>query len=287
MQRILKYAPRSLAYCLAILFAGIFIIPFLWMILGSFKPDWDIMSIPPGFLPKEWILANYPALFLRLPFVQLYLNSIFVTTAIVLAQMTTSGIVGFVLCKYDFPGKNVFFLFILSTMMVPFFVLLVPLFQLIVNLHWVDSFKGLILPSLFNSFGIFLLKQFSSSIPDELLDAARIDGASEPRIFTTVAIPLLAPALAALGIFVFIGQWSSYLWPLIVITRSDLRTLPLGLALLNFTAQGNMPTNVPGASAYGLLMAGNTLAIVPVLVLFFILQRRITEGITFTGMGGH
>jgi multiple sugar transport system permease protein len=285
--RIAKYAPRYFAYIIAILLSGLFIVPFLWMILGSFKPDWDIMSIPPRLLPQAWTIANYPALFSRLPIIKLYLNSIFVTGCIVFIQVATSAILGFVLSKYVFPGRDIFFVFVLSTMMVPFFVLMVPLFRLVVQLGWADSYKGLIFTSILNSFGIFLLRQFSNSIPDELLDAARIDGANEPYIFTKIALPLLSPALSALAIFVFIGQWSSYLWPLIVITKSDLRTLPLGLALLNFTAQGNMAVKVAGASAYGVLLAGNVLAVVPVLIAFFILQRRITEGITLTGMGGH
>ncbi|MGD8750881.1 MAG: carbohydrate ABC transporter permease, partial [Anaerolineales bacterium] len=152
---------------------------------------------------------------------------------------------------------------------------------------WGDSFAGLIYPALFNSFGIFLLRQFSTSIPDELLDAARIDGASEPYIFVRIALPLLAPAISALAIFVFIAQWGSYLWPLIVITKSDLRTLPLGLALLNHTTQASVPLKIPGASAFGILLAGNVLAVIPVLIVFFFLQRRITEGIALTGMGGH
>jgi multiple sugar transport system permease protein len=285
--RIAKYTPRYIAYLIAIILSGIFIIPFIWMIFGSFKPDWDIMSIPPRLFPQAWTIANYPALFSRLPMIRLYLNSIFVTASIVLIQVTTSAILGFVLSKYVFPGRDIFFVFVLSTMMVPFFVLMVPLFRLVVQLGWADSYKGLIFTSILNSFGIFLLRQFSNSIPDELLDAARIDGASEPYIFTKIALPLLSPALSALAIFVFIGQWSSYLWPLIVITKSDLRTLPLGLALLNFTAQGNMAVKTVGASAYGVLLAGNVLAVVPVLIVFFILQRRITEGITLTGMGGH
>ncbi|MGD2156138.1 MAG: carbohydrate ABC transporter permease [Anaerolineales bacterium] len=198
--------------------------------------------------------------------------------------MTTSGIVGYILCKYDFPGKNAFFLFILATMMVPFFVFMVPLFQLIVQFGWYNSFKGLIFPGLFNSFGIFLLKQFSAAIPDELLDAARIDGASELRIFLRIALPILSPALATLAIFVSISSWGSYLWPLIVLTDHELQTLPLGLALLQLdSGQGGRG----GVSFFGQMLAGNVLAVIPVLIVFFIFQRRITEGIALTGLGGH
>jgi multiple sugar transport system permease protein len=163
-------------------------------------------------------------------------------------------------------------------MMVPFFVTLIPVFFIVRQLGWINTYQGLIVPGIISAYGIFLMRQFISTLPDELLDAARIDGASEPRIFASILLPLVTPALATLGTFTFIGSWNSFLWPLLIATDRDLHTLPLGLnALRTFAAE---------ARNLDLLMAGTTLSVLPALILFIFLQRYFVRGIALTGVKG-
>ena len=277
---------KALAYIVATVGAVVFLFPFLWMVAGSFKAEWEMNLYPPSLFPQQPTLMNYPTLFERFPMLRLYANSLFVTAVTVIAQVITSGATGYVFCKFDFPGKRLIFVLVLSTMMVPFFVTMVPLFVMVAGWGWVDRYLALIVPALYSSFGIFLIQQYANTIPDELLDAARIDGASEARIFAQVAFPILGPALGALGIFTFLGSWGSYMWPLAVITKPDRRTLPLALATL-VALEETSGGYRPDVSRTGVLLAGNTVAVVPVLLVFFRLQRYITEGVALTGLGGH
>ncbi len=280
-------AVQLLSYLLLTLAAGWVVFPFLWGLLGAFKPGHQILRIPPTLLADEWTLQNFRALTKVFPIARIYANSLFVSTAATGAQIITSATTGYALARFDFPGRQTLFLLILSTMMVPFFVVLVPLFVMVVRWGWLDTYHALIVPVLFTPFGIFLLRQFSMTIPNELLDAARIDGANELRIFVQIAMPILTPAMGALGIFAFTGVWGDFLWPLFVINTGDLRTLPVALSTLVTINPRGMGAAGAGTHQLGILMAGDLIVVTPVLVVFFIFQRYITRGVALTGMGGH
>ena len=280
-------AGRILSYILLTLAAGAVVFPFMWGVLGAFKPGHQILRIPPTLIADEWTLQNFRALTKTFPIARIYANSLFVATAATSAQIMTSAMTGYALARFDFPGRQALFLLILSTMMVPFFVVLVPLFVMVVSWGWLDTYRALIVPALFTPFGIFLLRQFSLTIPDELLDAARIDGANELRIFVQIAMPILAPSMGALGIFAFTGVWGDFLWPLFVINAGDLRTLPVALSTLVSVNPRGMGAAGTGTHKLGILMAGDLVVVAPVLVVFFIFQRYITQGVALTGMGGH
>lgn len=252
--------------------------PFVWMIVSSLKTPAEMISVPITWVPAEPQWQNYTDIWQVTPLGRMYVNSIIVTVLITIGVLFTSSIGGFALSKYKFRGREWLFIAILSTMMIPFFVLLIPLFFIIREFGWTNSYLGLILPHIGNAFGIFLMRQFTSGIPDEMLQAARIDGASEWRIYWSLIIPLQKNALAALGIFVFVYNWDSFLWPLVVVNETTMSTLPLGLNMLRnaYNAQQNM----------NLLMTGSTVAVIPSLIVFVMLQRYFVKGITMTGMKG-
>jgi multiple sugar transport system permease protein len=207
------------------------------------------------------------------PLGRFYLNSIIVSFSIVGMVLFTSTLAGFVFAKYQFFGKNLWFTMILATMMIPFQVTMIPLYLLLVKLGITDSLLGLVVPGATSAFGIFLMRQFVESIPTELIDAARIDGASEFGIYTRIIMPQMGAALATLGIFQFMGTWNDYLWPLIVITTTERRTLPIMLTWYN-SQHGARPD---------LTMAASVMVILPILVVYFIFQRWIVRGIALTG----
>lgn len=252
--------------------------PFVWMIVSSLKTPAEMISVPITWVPAEPQWQNYTDIWQVTPLGRMYVNSIIVTVLITIGVLFTSSMGGFALSKYKFRGREWLFIAILSTMMIPFFVLLIPLFFIIREFGWTNSYLGLILPHIGNAFGIFLMRQFTSGIPDEMLQAARIDGASEWRIYWSLIIPLQKNALAALGIFVFVYNWDSFLWPLVVVNETTMSTLPLGLNMLRnaYNAQQNM----------NLLMTGSTVAVIPSLIVFVMLQRYFVKGITMTGMKG-
>jgi multiple sugar transport system permease protein len=267
-----------LKYFILIVGAFLMVFPFFWMIDASFMTSSEIQSRPPVWFPADPQVENFPALMDAMPFGRLYLNSLIVTTFTVLGVLITSSLAGFAFAKYEFPGRDILFYIILATMMIPFFVTLIPVFYIVRQLGWIDRYQGLILPSITSAYGIFLMRQFIVSIPDELLDAARIDGAQEPLIYWQIILPLTRPALATLGTFVFIGSWNAFLWPLLIITSRDLFTVPLGLNTLRIYASEQRNLN--------LLMAGTMLSVVPTLILFIALQRYFIQGIALTGLKG-
>jgi len=267
-----------LKYSLLLGGALMMLFPFAWMGDSSFMTTSEIQRRPPPLLPEQAQVQNFSDLMGVLPFGRLYLNSAIVTVSVVLGVLFTSSVAGFAFAKYQFPGRELLFYLILATMMIPFFVTLIPVFFIVRQLSWIDSYQGLILPSITSAYGIFLMRQFIMSIPDELIDAARIDGAPELVIYWKVVIPLIRPALATLGTFVFIGSWNAFLWPLLVINSRDLYTVPLGL--------NNLRTFAAEARNLNLLMAGTVLSVVPTLILFLFLQRYFIQGITLTGIKG-
>jgi multiple sugar transport system permease protein len=249
--------------------------PFIWMALSSVKSEVEIRRVPPTWWPEAPTLDNFRDLFSRLDFPQFFTTSTVVAVAVTLGNLVFCSMLGYALAKFDFAGKTMLFRIVLGTLMIPGMVTLVPLFVLVANMGLVNTYAGLILPFLAAPFGVFLMRQFFFAIPDELIDAARIDGASETRIFLQVVLPLAKPALATLGIITFLGSWNNFLWPLVVATTEDKYTLPVALALYS-TGQNQ--------TDYGLLLAGAVVVVVPVLVVFLILQRHIVQGVAMTGI---
>ncbi|SNS66529.1 multiple sugar transport system permease protein [Asanoa hainanensis] len=261
----------------AILTVGLVVVvgPFVWMALSSLKPEGEIRSVPPTWLPEHWTLDNFRDLFSRLDFPLFFFNSAFVAVAVTLGNLLFCSLVGYALAKLRYPGKKVLFLAVLGMLMVPGMVTFVPQFVLVSNMGLTNSYAGLILPFLVGPFGVFLMRQFLQSIPDDLIEAARVDGAGEFRIFFRVVLPLCRPALATLGILTFLASWNNFLWPLVVASTEDKYTLPVALALYSI---GQNRTD------FGLLLAGAVVVVVPVLIVFLLLQRHFMRGIATTGL---
>jgi multiple sugar transport system permease protein len=251
--------------------------PFLWMIASSVKTSAELHHVPPTWIPQSFTLDNYATIFTKLNFPQYFLNSVVVAAVVVGANLLFCSMIGYALAKLRFPGKNAMFLLVLATLMVPQTVYLVPLFVLMSNLNLVNSLPGIFLPFAAQAFGVFLMRQFIQSIPDELLEAARIDGAGEFAIFWKVVLPLLGAPLATLGILTFLGSWNNFLWPLIIATSDQMYTLPVAVGVFSIGQN---------AIDYGLLMAGSVVLIAPVLTLFLLLQRFVQQGIATTGLKG-
>lgn len=260
-----------------LLFAGLAVVvgPFVWMLLSSFKPEGEIRANPPTLLPEDPTLANYGTLFDRLDFPTYFTNSVVVAVVTTVGNLLFCSAAGYALAKLPFPGRRLLFGAVLGTLMVPSIVTLVPLFVLSSNLGLVNTLAGLILPYLAQAFGVFLMRQFIQSIPNDLLEAARIDGASELRVYWQVVLPLCRPALATLGILTFLASWNNFLWPLVAATEESTYTLPVALALY---AIGQNRTE------YDLLLAGSVVVVLPVLVVFVLLQRHFVRGIATTGL---
>ena len=261
----------------AVLLVGLFlvVIPFIWMLVSSFKPEAEVRAVPPTWWPETLTLDNYDRLFTQLDFPTYFMNSVIVALAVTIGNIVFCSMLGYALAKLSFPGKRLMFMIVLGTLMVPGVVTFVPLFVLTTKMGLSNTLIGMILPFLAAPFGVFLMRQYISALPDELIQAARIDGAGELRIFASVILPLCGPALATLGILTFLGSWNNFLWPLVVAQTEDKYTLPVALALY---AVGQ------NATQYGLLLAGSVVVVVPVLVLFLFLQRHIMQGIAMTGI---
>jgi multiple sugar transport system permease protein len=252
------------------------VIPFLWMLSTSLKSDQQAYIFPPIWVPKPLVWANYSTVWEALPFDRFMLNSMIVSIAVTAGQLLTCSMGAFAFARLHFPYRDRLFVLYLATMMIPFQVTMIPVFILVKYMHWLDTYQGLIIPMIFSAYGTFLLRQFFRTIPDELEDAAKIDGCGYFRIYWEIMLPLCKPALATLGIFVFMWSWNNFLWPLMIVNSLEMDTLPIGLSY--FLGQYTIYWN--------LLMAGTTIALVPVLVAFFAAQRYFVEGITLTGLKG-
>jgi multiple sugar transport system permease protein len=252
------------------------ILPFLWMVLSSFKSLQEFYSF--DFWPKSWSLSAYQDIFQQTGYTRWYLNSAIVGVVVTASELFFASLVGYVLAKYRFRGNKSIFILILTTLMIPTELLVIPWYVMSSQFGWADTFWGIMFPGMIDAFGVFLMRQFMLGIPDDLLDAARIDGMSEFRIFLQVALPQVKSALSALGILSFLGNWNAYLWPVIVISTESMRTLPVGMSLFSTADAGGVQWN--------LIMAMSTLAVIPIVLIYFIFQRRIVEGITLTGVKG-
>jgi multiple sugar transport system permease protein len=247
--------------------------PFLWMLLSSVKPEGEIRQAT--WWPQTWTLDNYRNLFERLDYPQAFTNSLIVAVLVTAGNLIFCSLLGYALAKIQFPGRRLVFVLVLGTLMVPGMVTFVPQFVLVSNMGLTNSYAGLVLPFLAGPFGVFLMRQFMLSIPTDLIEAARVDGAGEVRIFWRVVLPLCRPALATLGILTFVASWNNFLWPLVVATTEDRYTLPVALALYSI-GQNRIE--------FGLLLAGAVVVVLPLLVVFLVLQRQFLRGIATTGL---
>ncbi len=258
--------------------AAVMMLPFGWMVLSSLMSAREVMARPIDWFPTPPRFGNYGELAEAIPLARMYVNSAAVTVAVTVGVLLTSSAAGYGFAKFRFPGRDLIFLLVLATLMIPFFVVLIPIFYVVSKLGWVDSYAGLIVPNLVTAFGVFLMRQYMLSLPDELLDAARVDGESEVGIYWRIVLPLSTPALGALGILAFVFHWNSFLWPLVVGRSEEMWTIPVGLNSLRVYASSPEVIN--------LQMAGAALAIVPVAIVFLVLQRYFVQGIALTGIKG-
>jgi multiple sugar transport system permease protein len=250
------------------------LLPFAWMVATSFKPEGDVFGYPLRLQPTHPTLANYTAIWHELPFARLVINSIIFAGGVTVASVFFDSLAAYALARLRFPGRTLAFYLVLATLMVPFQVTLIPLFELVFHLHWLNTYQGLVVPRATSAFGIFLLRQFFISVPRELDEAARIDGASEWHIYRRIMLPLAKPALATLAIFYFMNNWNDFLWPLVIATGTDHENLPAGLTL--FSGQYVIQ--------HGVLMAGAVISLLPLAVAFVLAQRYFVRGIATTGI---
>jgi multiple sugar transport system permease protein len=269
-------AARALRYGVLTVLGVTMLAPFGWMLATSFKPAADVFASPPKWIPHPFTLDAYRHVFTLLAFPRYLLNSVVVTLAVVLLNTVFDTTAGYAFAKLRFPGRDALFFALLVTLMIPHQVNLIPLYRLMVALHrlsphlGVDTYFGLIAPSAVQVFGVFLMRQYLRSIPDSVLESARLDGASELRIVWSIVFPMARAGIATLAIFTFLAAWNDFLWPLIVTNSDRMRTLPVGLALLGRRKTVDWPET----------MAGSVLTILPMLLVFAVLQRRFVEGLT-------
>lgn len=248
------------------------VVPFLFMASTSFTESFTMMTYPPTLLPDNPSLKNYAEIIFTFQdglFARWFFNTVLASTAITIGSLLINTLAGYIFAKKEFYGRDIVFALVLSTMMVPRAVTLIPAFQIVNGLHLFNTYWALIIPGLSTAFGVFMMRQFISSLPTELIEVAKIDGASELRIFWSIIIPLSKPAMAALGIFTLINTWNDFLWPLVVLRTNTMRTLVVGLA----TVQSEFNIN------YGLVMAGSVLTVLPLLVLYILFQPYFVEGL--------
>lgn len=265
---------RWLTYGLLIVMLCITLIPLLWMLSASFMPAGEANLYPPRLWPDRFTLEHYETLFTRLNLARYLLNSTLLALAVTLISLLINSMAGYAFAKLRFPGRGPIFRGLLAALVIPAQVSMLPLFLMLKQLGLINTYWGVIIPGMASIFGIFLIRQYALSIPDSLLDAARIDGASEFRIYWSVILPLCKPILVTLAIFTFMGTWNDFMWPLIVLTDHEMYTLPVALA--NLLGEHVQDTE--------LMMAGSVLTILPVMLVFIVLQRQYIEGIMIGGI---
>jgi multiple sugar transport system permease protein len=267
--------PSWLLY--AVLGVGLLVmsLPFVWMVVSSIKPEAEVRRVPPTWLPETVTSENYQTLLDRLSFPTYFVNSTVVAVVVTLGNLVFCSMLGYALAKLDFRGKKVVFALVLGTLMVPGIAVIVPLFVLVTNLGLANTFPGLFLPYLVTPIGVFLMRQYFIGLPDELIHAARVDGAGEFRIFWNVMLPLTGPALATLALLSFLASWNNFLWPVVVAQTENRYTLPVALALYSVGQN---------ATQYGVLLAGAVVVVLPVIAVFLAVQRYFVQGIAMTGI---
>ncbi|WP_185804202.1 carbohydrate ABC transporter permease [Pontivivens nitratireducens] len=270
--------PRNMGQIIRwlLLFGGgiLMVMPIAYMISTSLKWPWEVYNV--NLIPEEPTLENYIYVLEDGRFYWWFVNSMIVATLTTISALFFDSLVGYTLCKFKFPGRTLVFIAILSTLMIPTEMLVIPWYLMSQSFGWLDTYWGIMFPGLMTAFGVFLMKQFFESVPDDFIEAARIDGLNEFQIWWSVAMPLVRPALAALAIFVFLGNWTAFLWPLIVTNSTDMYTLPVGLA--GFGDEADV--------AWELIMTGAAISTIPTLVVFLIFQRFIIRGVVMAGLKG-
>lgn len=263
-------------FILLIAGAVVMLLPFYWMTISSFKTPLELFKMPPTWFPQTFTLENYKKVFETIPFWTYLRNSLGIGIVNTSVGLFTSTLLGFIFAKCKFPGRNIIFISIIVCLIIPYQMLMIPLFKIMLSFGWIDSLKVLTFPYFYNIFGIFLMKQFMMDVPDELIDAASIDGCSHFGALFRVVIPVVKPALGTLSIFLFMGSWDSFMWPLISINSQNLMTLPIGLS--------SFVTAIGGK--YDYLMAASLMTILPMLIIFLFAQKKFIEGIALQGMKG-
>lgn len=269
-----QHTYRLLLYLLLLVSCAIMLLPFFWMVTTSFKLESEVLRMPPQWFPKDWLWRNYIKAWNVAPFGRYFFNSFFMSITTTIGEVVTTILAAYAFAKMRFFGKNVLFAILLATLMIPGQMLLIPNYVTIVRLGWFNRYEALIIPWLASVFGIFLLRQFFRSIPDELQDAARIDGCSRLRFLWQIVVPLSKPAIMTVALLKFLGSWNAFLWVLIMTNSDKMRTVPVGLTLFSSEV----------GTAYEQLMAASVLAIIPVLILFFFTQKQFIQGVARTGI---
>lgn len=246
------------------------IVPFIWMLLSSFAPNSEIVKIGGSLFPTPSSISNYLDVQEKFNFLRMFANSLFIAITTTVIIIYTSALMGFVFAKFRFWGKNVLFGVVLSTMMLPWAVTIIPKYEMMVDFGWLDSYKALIIPSMVSGFGIFMFRQAISQIPDEMLEAARVDGASDFYIFHRIILPMSQNTIASLAIFQFLWSWEDFLWPYLMINNEEKQLLSVGLRMFN----GQYGTD------YGGLFAATSISIIPVIVIYIIFQKRFIAGVS-------
>lgn len=265
MKRILPIILNVILFLLAF----ITIIPFLWMLLSSFSPNSEIVKLGGSFFPSTFIIDNYLSIDEKFDFMRMFLNSLFISSIVTVIIIYTSSLIGFVFAKFNFKLKNLLFSVILGTMMLPWAVTLIPKYDMMVRFGWTNSYKSLIIPSMISAFGIFMFRQSIMQISDEMIEAARVDGASDFFIFHKIILPMSRNTISSLAIFQFLWCWEDFLWPFLMINSEEKQLLQVGLKL--FTGQYG--------TDYGGLFAATTISIIPVIIIYLVFQKQFISGI--------
>ena len=250
--------------------------PFVWMLSSSFKQNSEIMALEQHLLPQTFVLDNYVNMNAHFNFMRFFANSLLITLVVTVIVVYTSTLCGFVLSKYEFKGRKLLFGFVLSTMMIPWCVTIIPKYSMIQSFGWMDSYKALIIPAMFSGFGIFMMKQHIYALPDEILEAARMDGANEFYIFHRIVLPMSKNGISSIAIFQFLWTWEDFLWPYLVINSEEKQLLAVGLKMFN----GQYSTD------YGALFAATAISIIPVLLIYLFFQKQFIAGIASSAVKG-
>ena len=265
---------KAVSYIILSLLGITTLLPFMWMLFGTFKTAAEVMQ--PTFLPQHIQWENYKEVLATSNLADWYKNSLIVAILSTISVVFFDSLAGYTFAKFEFPLKKLFFIIILSTLMIPTEMLIIPWYVMAAKVGWVNTYWGIVFPGLISAGGVFLMQQFMRGVPDELIDSARIDGMNEFQIFWTIAVPLSGPAIGALAIFNFLGNWNAFLWPLIVSSDRSMMTLPVGMLFFSNEA----------GSAWEMVMTGATFSVLPLMIIFLFFQRYIVQGITITGLKG-
>lgn len=263
-------------YLLLTVVGVLMVMPFVWMLSTSLKDAGAVFSYPPQWIPNPVVWQNYVSAWNSAPFGRFFFNSMFVACGVTFGQVFTSSLAAYAFARIEFPGRDRLFFVYLGTMMIPGQVTMIPVFSILKQIGWLDTYKALIIPAIFTAYGTFMLRQFFLTIPKELEEAAVMDGFNRWEIYYKIILPLSKPALATLSTFVFLGSWNEFMWPLIVTSSLEMKTLPVGLQAF----QGMYSTD------WTLLMAASTIVLIPVLIVYMFNQRFMTKGIVMTGLKG-